>query len=68
MRKLVRRRIQKIQLMPHYFVGFASIFPKRPDRSVWIDARDDRADENRTLTMDQAASPITVFGHRMSKK
>jgi len=35
---------------------------------IGLFARDDRADENRTLTMHQAASPITVFGHRMSKK
>jgi hypothetical protein len=34
----VQRRIQKIQMSLHYLFGFASIFPNRADRSVWIDA------------------------------
>ena len=35
---LVLRLIQKIQLAAHYLFGFASTFPNRPDRSVWVDA------------------------------
>jgi hypothetical protein len=35
---LVHRRIQKIQLTVHYLIGFASTFPIRLDRSVWVDA------------------------------
>ena len=37
-KSLVQRRIHKIQMSLHDLFGFASIFPNRPDRSVWIDA------------------------------
>ncbi len=34
----VHRRLQRLQLMAHYLIGFASTFTNRPDRSVCVDA------------------------------